>query len=137
MPVTACVPTVAKVAMMNVYAAHTIKCALYTQAAATLDASTTVYTATGEVAASGTYSAGGITMSGISITSTGTTAYIDWTVDPQWTGATITADAAMFYDTSDANKVIAIVTFASASSTNGTWTLQLPAPGVTAIIRAA
>ena len=140
MAVTACIPNQAKLDFLQGIhlASHTYKCALYTQAAASFDASSTVYSATGEVGASGTYSAGGITMSGYTAALDGSTAYIDWSTDPSWTGATITADAAIIYNSSVSNKIIAILTFASASSTAGTWTLQLPAAAAaTATVRIA
>lgn len=139
MAVTACIPTQAKIDFLSGTHASTdvYKVALYTQAAASFDATSTVYSATGEVGASGTYSAGGSALSGITIAASGTTAYIDWTVDPSWTGATITADAAIIYNSSKTNKIIAILTFTSASSTSGTWTLQLPAAGATATVRIA
>lgn len=139
MAVTACIPTQAKADLLaGVHAAaDTYKCALYTQAAASFDATSTVYSATGEVGASGTYSAGGITMVGYTAGTSGTTAYIDWSTDPAWTGATITADAAIIYNSSKSSKILAVLTFTTASSTNGTWTLQLPAPGATAVVRLA
>lgn len=139
MAVTPCIPTQAKIDFLSGTHVSTdvYKVALYTQAAATFDATSTVYSATGEVAASGTYSAGGATLATIAIAASGTTAYIDWSTDPSWTGATITADAAIIYNSSKTNKIIAVLTFTSASSTAGTWTLQLPAPGATAVIRIA
>ena len=108
-------------------AADVYKVALYTQAAATLSKSTTAYTATGEVTGTG-YTAGGATLSGLSVTLDTDTAILDWTTDPSWASATITADAALIYNSSRSNKAVAVLTFASTSSTNGTWTLQLPAP---------
>lgn len=108
-------------------AADVYKVALYTQAAATLSKSTTAYTATGEVSGTG-YSAGGATLSGFSVTLDTDTAILDWTADPSWASATITADAALIYNSSRSNKAVAVLTFTSTSSTNGTWTLQLPAP---------
>lgn len=112
------------------------KVALYTQAAASLDKTTTAYTATGEVTGVG-YTAAGLNMTGFTVGISGDTAYIDWSTDPAWTTATITADAALIYNSSRTNKAIAVLTFTTTTSTAGTWTLQLPAPGVTAIVRIA
>lgn len=139
MAVTACIPTQAKADFLaGVHlAADTYKCALYTQAAASLDATSTTYSTTGELATANGYTQGGVTMAGYTSATSGTTGYLDWTTDPSWTSATITADAAVIYNSTRSNKIIAILTFTSASSTNGTWTLQLPAPGATAIIRVA
>ena len=111
----------------------TYKIALYTQAAATLNKNTTAYTATGEVVGVG-YDAGGKTLSGFTVGISGDVAYIDFE-DPVWTSSTITADAALIYNSSKSNKAMGVYTFASASSTNGNWTAKLPAPGATALLR--
>jgi hypothetical protein len=117
--------------------AHTYKIALYTSTA-TLDATTTVYSATNEVGASGTYSAGGLALTGFTASTSGTTGYIDWTTDPQWTGATITARGALIYNSSVTNKAVAVINFGSDyTSTAGTFTITLPAAGASAIITIA
>ena len=72
-------------------AADTYKIALYTDAAATLNKSTTAYTATGEITGTG-YTAGGMNLAGFSVTLDTDTAVLDWTTDQAWTTATITAD---------------------------------------------
>lgn len=118
-------------------AADTIKMALYTQAAqTTFGAATTVYTATGEITGTG-YSAGGTTMAGFTAGTSGTTGYLDWSTDPNWTSATITADMCLIYNTSRSNAAMAVLLFTSTSSTNGTFTVQLPAPGASAVITIA
>lgn len=71
------------------------KIALYTSAA-NLDATTTAYTATGEVVGTG-YVAGGNTLTNISPTSSGTTALLDF-ADTTWVTATITARGALIYN---------------------------------------
>lgn len=111
----------------------TYKVALYTQAAATLNKSTTAYTATGEISGAG-YDAGGKTLTGFAVGLSGDTAYIDFD-DPVWATSTITADAALIYNSSKSNKAIACFTFTSTSSTSGNWTLQLPPVGANAVIR--
>ena len=111
------------------------KVALYTQAAASLDKDTTAYTATGEISGTG-YSAGGLTLSGFSVGLTADTAHLSF-ADAVWSGATITADCAMIYNSSKSNKAIAILTFTSASSTGANWTLDFPAAGASALIRVA
>ena len=138
MPVTAAFVNQAKLDMMQgVHAAADVyKCALYTQAAATLDKTSTTYSTTGELPTANGYTQGGQTLAGYAAALSGDTAYIDWN-DPAWTNASITADCAVIYNSSKSNKIVAVLTFASATSTNGTWTLQLPAPGATAIIRVA
>jgi hypothetical protein len=113
----------------------TYRCALYTQATASLDKNTTAYTATGEVVGAG-YTAGGTVLSGFAVGLTGDTAHLSFS-DPSWASATITADAAIIYNASKSNKVLCVLTFASTSSTNGTWTLDLPAAGASALLRIA
>ena len=116
-------------------AADVYKIALYTDAAATLSKSTTAYTATGEVSGAG-YTAGGMALSGFSVTLDGDTAILDWTTDPVWATATITADTALIYNSSRANKAVAVVKFTSASSTAAAFTVQLPAAAAaTGIVR--
>lgn len=118
-------------------AADVYKIALYTDAAATLSKSTTAYTATGEVSGAG-YTAGGMALSGFSVTLDGDTAILDWTNDPVWATATITADTALIYNSSRANKAVAVVKFTSASSTAAAFTVQLPAAAAaTGIVRIA
>ena len=118
-------------------AADVYKIALYTDAGATLSKSTTAYTATGEVSGTG-YTAGGMALTGFSVTMDGDTALLDWTTDPVWATATITADTALIYNSSRTNKAVAVVKFTSASSTAAAFTVQLPAPAAaTCLVRIA
>jgi hypothetical protein len=71
---------------------NTFKLALYTSSA-TIDASTTAYSATNEVANSGSYAAGGGTLVNITPTTSGTTAFLDFD-DLAFTSATINARGA-------------------------------------------
>jgi hypothetical protein len=109
------------------------KVALYLQANATLDKTTTAYTATGEVSGAG-YSAGGTTLAGFSVGLTSDTAHLSFT-DPSWANATITADAALIYNSTRSNKALCVLTFSSTASTNGSWTLDLPSAGASALLR--
>jgi voltage-gated potassium channel Kch len=102
----------------------TFKIALYTSTA-TLDAATTVYSATNEVSGTG-YTAGGNTLAGTTVTLTGTTAYVDFS-DTTWSTATITARGALIYNSSKSNKAVAVLDFGSdKSSTAGNFTIQFP-----------
>jgi len=116
--------------------AHTMKIALYTNSA-TLDATTTVYSATNEVVGTG-YTAGGNTLTGNAISYGGTTAWLTFS-DSSWTTATITARGALIYDSSASNAAIAVLDFgADKTSTAGTFTVQMPvAAASTALIRIA
>lgn len=103
----------------------TFKMALYTSAA-TLDASTTVYTTSNEVTGAG-YTAGGKILVNVNPTSSGTTAIAEFE-DPTWTTATITARGALIYNSSKSNKAVAVIDFGSdKTSTGGDFTVQMPA----------
>ena len=94
-----------------------LKIALYTSSA-TLDATTTAYSSTNEVSGTG-YTAGGETVSGATITSSGTTAFVDFS-DVTWSSSTITARGALIYNSSKSNKAVAVLNFGSdKSSSNG------------------
>ena len=112
------------------------KLALYTSAA-TLGATTTAYTVTNE--ASGTnYTAGGGTLTNVTPTSSGTTAFTDF-ADLTFGTATITARGCMIYNSSDSNKSVATIDFGGdKTSTAGDFTIVFPAAAAsTAIIRIA
>ena len=117
-------------------AADVYKIALFASTA-TLGTGTTAYAATNEVGNSGTYAAGGATLATFSVTLDTNTAILDWTADPSWTGATITARGALIYNSSKTNKAVAVLDFgADITSTNGTFTVTLPAPAAaTGLIR--
>lgn len=113
-----------------------LKIALYTSAA-TLGASTTVYTTSDEVVGTG-YTAGGNTLAGATVSLSGTTAFVDFT-DTTWSASTITARGALIYNSSKSNKAIAVLDFGGdKTSTNGNFTIQFPTNDASsAIIRIA
>ncbi len=115
---------------------NTIKIALYTSSA-TLGASTTVYTTSDEVVGAG-YIAGGNTLSGATVSLSGTTAFVDFT-DTTWSSSSITARGALIYNSSVGNKAIAVLDFGGdKTSTNGNFTVQFPTNDASsAIIRIA
>ena len=117
---------------------QTFKLALYNNSAS-FTAATTAYTTTNEVAASGSYTAGGGTLTKVTPISSGTTAFTDF-ADISFTTATITAYGAMIYnDTATGNPACAILDFGGAkTSTSGTFTIIFPSATATgAIIRIA
>ena len=114
------------------------KLALYDNSAS-FTAATTAYTTTNEVAASGSYAAGGGTLTNVTPVSSGTTAITDFG-DLSFTTATITARGALIYnDTATGDPTVAVLDFGSdKSSTSGTFTIVFPAATATgAIIRIA
>ena len=111
----------------------TIKMALYL-ATADLGAATTVYTTTGETSGTG-YSAGGKTLTGVTVLTSGTTAYVDF-ADPSWDPAAFTARGALIYNASKSNKAIAVLDFGSDKTATTVFTVQMPANTATsALIR--
>ena len=119
-------------------ASDTIKIALYTSSA-TLDATTTAYSATNEVSGTG-YSAGGVTLTNQTVATanasiSGGTAYFD-ADDPEWTSASFTAAGALIYNSTNADKAIAVLNFGGDFTvSSGTFRIVLPAAGTTAIVR--
>jgi hypothetical protein len=112
----------------------TIKIALYT-GNADLTEATTVYSATNEVSGTG-YTAGGQTMTGVQISSSGYTAYVNWN-NVSWTSA-LTARCALIYNASKSNKSIAVLDFGADKTSTVTFTITMPANGsTTALIRSA
>ncbi len=121
----------------------TFNIALYTSSA-TLDASTTAYSATNEVSGTG-YSAGGQALTNVNPTTSGTTAFTDF-ADETFSTATITARGALIYNTtpnttsiSVSNPSVVVLDFgADKTSTAGDFTIVFPtADASNAIIRIA
>jgi hypothetical protein len=118
------------------------KIALYDNSAS-FTAATTDYTATNEVAASGSYSAGGGTLTNVTPTSSSTTAFTDFD-DITFTSATITARGALIYNSqtgggSNTTDTVIVLDFGSdKSSTSGDFQIVFPtADASNAIIRIA
>ena len=123
----------------------TFKLALYaissggkSSTTATLGATTTAFTTTGEIASSGSYATGGGSLTRVDPTTSGTTAFTDF-ADLSFTTATITARGALIYNSSDSNKAVAALDFGgNKTSTSGTFTIQFPTANASnAIIRIA
>jgi hypothetical protein len=117
----------------------TIKAALYL-ASATVNASTTAYSSTGEVTGTN-YTAGGVTVTNATEpTSTSTTAH--WTPSASIVYTTVTLatafDAVLLYNSTQSDKAIAVYTFGSQTITAGTFTLTMPTnDGTTGLLRLA
>jgi hypothetical protein len=108
-----------------------IKIALYT-ANANLNEDTTVYSATDEVANTGTYSAGGAQLTPITVSTSGYTAFVGFP-NISWTGA-ITARCALIYNVTQGNKSIAVLDFGSDKTSAVTFTITMPANTATAAL---
>lgn len=111
----------------------TLKIALYT-ANANLNQSTTVYSATNEVSGTG-YTLGGKTLTGVTVSSSGTTAYVDFD-DVIWNPASFTARCALIYNSTKADRSIAVLDFGSDKTTTTKFTITMPTNSPTnALIR--
>jgi len=110
---------------------NTFKLALYTSAA-TLNSSTTVYPgdSTGnQVPNSGQYTqGGGVLVKPNPSTSVASGVAMVTFANLSFTGVTLTARGALIYNTSSANKAVAVLDFTSdKTATSGTFTIQFPA----------
>ena len=117
-------------------ASNVFKLALYTSSA-TLGATTTAFTTTGQ--ASGTnYTSGGAALTNVTPSATGTTAVTDFN-DLTFSTATITARGCMIYNDTNGDKSVATIDFGGdKTSTAGDFTVVFPAKAAsTAIIRIA
>ena len=114
---------------------NVFKLALFT-AAATLNAGTTVYSATNEVAHAN-YAAGGFTLTNVDPSTSGTTAMVTFSINPTWTSVTFTTAQALLYNTSQANKAVAVFDFGGSHTvTAGDFMLTIPpATSTTAMLR--
>jgi hypothetical protein len=113
-------------------AADSFKAALYL-ASATINASTTAYTVTGEVTGTG-YTAGGVAVTNatapIATNSSATAGVAYWTASASITYTTVTLstafDAVLIYNSTQSNKAVSVHTFGSQTITAGTFTLTMP-----------
>jgi hypothetical protein len=117
--------------------ADTFKAALYLTSS-TINASTTVYTSTGEVTGTG-YTPGGVTVTNatapIATNSSATAGVAYWTPSASITYTTVTLstafDAVLIYNSSQSDKAVSVHTFGSQTITAGTFTLTMPSSTTT------
>jgi hypothetical protein len=123
-------------------AADTFKAALYLTTA-TVDASTTAYSATNEVSGSG-YTAGGVAVTNstapTATNSSSTAGVAYWTPSASITYTSVTLgtafNAVLVYNSTQSNKAVAVYTFGSQTITAGTFTLTMPSnTTTTALLR--
>lgn len=108
-------------------AADAFKAALYL-ASATINATTTAYTATGEVTGTN-YTAGGVAVTNATApTTSGTTAYWTPSASITYTNVTLSTafDCVLIYNSTQSNKSVSVHTFGSQTVTAGTFTLTMP-----------
>lgn len=113
----------------------TLKIALYT-ALADLNENTTVYSITNEIVGTG-YTAGGQTLTGVTIGTSGSIAYVNFN-NVVWNPASFTTRCALIYNSSKSNKSIAVLDFGSDKTATNTFTITMPANTAnSALIRTA
>ena len=116
--------------------ADTLKIALFTSSAS-LDASTTAYSTSNEVANGNGYATGGVTLANRAVSTSGTTAFFD-ADDPTWTSASFTARGALIYNSTNGDKAIAVLNFGGDFTvSSGTFRIVFPAAGANAIVTIA
>lgn len=125
-------------------ATDTFKAALYL-ASATVNASTTVYSTTGEVTGTN-YTAGGVNVTmgtaptGTNSSATAGVAFVTPSASITFTNVTLATafDAVLLYNSSQSNKSVSVHTFGSQTITAGTFTLTMPSnTTTTALLRLA
>ena len=114
----------------------TLKIALY-DSFADLNQNTTVYANTNELPTANGYTQNDKVLTGVTVQQSGYTAYVNFN-NAVWTPAAFTTRCALIYNASKSNKSIAVLDFGSNKTCNATFTIQMPANGLTtALIRSA
>ena len=108
-----------------------IRIALYT-GFADLNADTTVYSSANEITGTG-YTATGEVMLGVTVQSSGSTAYVSF-ANVTWNPAAFTARCALIYNATKGNKSIAVLDFGSDKTATNTFTITMPANTPTAAL---
>ena len=109
----------------------TLKIALYT-ADASLNADTTVYSVTNQITGTG-YVAGGNTLTGVTIQTSGSTVYINFS-NAVWDPAAFTTRAGLIYNASKSNKSVAVLDFGSDKTCTSTFTVVMPSNTVSSAL---
>jgi len=102
----------------------TLKLALY-YSTADLSEDTLIYTATGEVVGGG-YTAGGVTLTGVTINKSESVVYVDFD-NAVWNPASFTSAGGLIYNASKSNKSIAVLSFGNNKVATNSFTVQMPA----------
>jgi hypothetical protein len=108
-----------------------LKMALYVATAA-LGPSTTTYATTDEVTGGG-YVAGGVVLTNVQVLLSGTTAYVAFD-NPTWTGVSFVARGALIYNSSKADRAVAVLDFGADKTAGPNFTVQMPVPTATSAL---
>ena len=118
------------------FSTDTFYMALYT-ANADIGAATTEYNVSlaGQVATGSGYAAGGQAMTGISVSVTDTTAFVNFS-NVVWTPGAFTARGALIYNFTEGNKSVAVLDFGADKTTTTSFTVVMPTnSSTTSLIR--
>jgi O-acetylhomoserine/O-acetylserine sulfhydrylase-like pyridoxal-dependent enzyme len=113
------------------FLADTFRVALYS-ASADLGAATTVYTTTGEITGTG-YPAGGVVLTGATVTVSGTGVFVTFD-SPTISPAAFTCRGALIYNASKANAAVFVLDFGADKTPTTAFTIQMPANTLTSAI---
>jgi len=115
------------------FATNTFKMALYT-ALADLGAATAAYSSANEVVGTG-YTAGGEVLTGVTVSTSGTTAYVDFS-NVVWPIASFTTRGALIYNATAGGNSVAVIDFGADKTPTTSFTVAMPANTATsALIR--
>ncbi len=132
-------PTLVSRTSLTAPTADTFRFALFLTTA-TINASTTTYSTTGELAGTGNYTQGGVTATFIAPTLDGTTAHTTPNASLSWTNLTSSGafDCALCYNDTQGDKAVAAFTFSSQNVTAANFSLTMPTNnGTTGLLRIA
>jgi len=130
-------PTLVSRTSLTAPTADGFKLALFL-VSATRNATDTVYNTTGELAATGNYTAGGKTLTMVAPALDTTKAHTTPTATQTWTALTSSGafDAAVVYNSTQSNKEVSVHTFSSQNVTAADFSLTMPTNnGTTGLIR--
>lgn len=113
------------------FSTDAIQIALYTSSAS-IDASTTTYTTAGETSGAG-YVAGGAVLVVVGVFLSNGVAFVDFE-NVSWPGSNFSCRGALIYNSSKANKSIAVLDFGSDKTASGNFEVQFPAGNSTSAI---
>lgn len=102
----------------------TFKAALYTSAA-NIGPQTTTYTTTGELSTSGGYAAGGVTLTGATVSLSNGIAFVDFD-NAVWASVNFTANGILVYNSSKANRAIFVQNFGTVQASSGNFVYRFP-----------
>jgi len=131
MPIIQGLTTQSKFAALSYLAEGTLKMALYTSEA-NLGSETLVYSTSNEVVGTG-YTAGGQELTGVTVSQSGTTAYLTFD-NVTWDPASFTARGALIYNPGYGDLAVAVLDFGADKTATTQFTVQAPADTATAAI---